>query len=217
MVFADPPYGVSYADKNIFLNAVAPANRIEEEIEGDHQTPAEMGVFWREAFGTLREHLRPGASYYVTGPQGGDLLLLLLALSESGFPLRHMLIWSKNNFVLGRSDYNYQHEPVIYGWVKGSHKFYGGGGESSVWQINKPHSSKLHPTMKPVELMERCVTNSTKTGETVIDPFGGSGSTLIACEMSGRQCRMIEIDPRYVDVIIKRWENLTGKKARKVR
>ena len=124
-----------------------------------------------------------------------------------------MLIWAKNNFVLGRSDYNYQHEPIIYGWVKGSHKFYGKNNEASVWQIDKPHAAKLHPTMKPVELMARAVSNSTVVGETVLDPFGGSGSTLIACEQTGRKCRMMEIDPRYVDVIITRWENLTGKKA----
>ncbi len=106
LLVTDPPYGVSYAAKNEFLNAISRGNRIQEPIAGDHQTPEEMSTFWKEAFSAVRTHARPGADYYVTGPQGGDLLLLLLlALKDSGFPLHHMLIWAKNNHVLGRSDY----------------------------------------------------------------------------------------------------------------
>jgi hypothetical protein len=168
LLLTDPPYGVSYASKNEFLNALDEGNRVQTEIENDHKKPEEMSAFWIATFTTAREHMRPGASYYVTGPQGGDLLLLLLlALKEGGFPLRHMLVWAKNNHVLGRSDYHYKHEPILYGWVEGAHTFYGGHSETSLWPIDKPHKSDLHPTMKPVALFAKAVENSTKSGETV--------------------------------------------------
>jgi len=213
LLVTDPPYGVSYAAKNEFLNAIARGNRIQKPIESDHKTPEQMSEFWRVCFGAIRTFSRPGAGYYVTGPQGGDLLLLLLlALRDSGFPLRHMLIWAKNNHVLGRCDYNYKHEPIIYGWVEGSgHKFFGGGGETSLWEINKPQKSDMHPTTKPVELFARAIKNSTSAGEIVYDPFLGSGTTLIACEQLGRRCRAIEISPGYVAVALQRWADATGK------
>ena len=216
LLLTDPPYGVSYASKNEFLNALDKGNRIQTEIENDHKTPEEMSAFWVAAFTTVREHMRPGASYYVTGPLAGDLPLFLLALKEGGFPLRHMLIWAKNNHVLGRSDYHYKHEPIIYGWVEGAHTFYGGRSETSLWTIDKPHKSDLHPTMKPVALFAKAIENSTKSGETVLDPFLGSGTTLVACEQLGRTCYGMEISPQYCQVIIDRWEKLTGQKAEKV-
>jgi DNA modification methylase len=217
LLLTDPPYGVSYASKNEFLNALDEGNRVQTEIENDHKKPEEMSAFWVATFTTVREHMRPGASYYVTGPQGGDLhLLLLLALKEGGFPLRHMLIWAKNNHVLGRSDYHYKHEPILYGWVEGAHTFYGGHSETSLWPIDKPHKSDLHPTMKPVALFAKAVENSTKSGETVLDPFLGSGTTLVACEQLGRTCYGMEISPQYCQVIIDRWEKLTGQKAEKI-
>jgi DNA modification methylase len=211
LLLTDPPYGVSYASKNEFLNALDKGNRVQTAIENDHKKPEEMSAFWVAAFTTVREHMRPGASYYVTaGPQGGDLLLLLLALKEGGFPLRHMLIWAKNNHVLGRSDYHYKHEPIFYGWVEGAHTFYGGPSETSLWTIDKPHKSELHPTMKPIPLFAKAIVNSTKSGETVLDPFLGSGTTLIACEQLGRTCYGMEISPQYCQVIIDRWEKFTG-------
>jgi DNA modification methylase len=215
MIFADPPYGVSYAAKNEFLNAIGRGNRIQTPIEKDHESPEEMADFWEAAFTTTYASMADGASYYVTGPQGGDLLLLLLqSLRASGLDLRHMLIWAKNNHVLGRADYNYKHEPIIYGWKGGAgHEFYGSPSETSLWEINKPHKSDLHPTMKPVELVERALNNSSKVGDSILDPFGGSGTTLIACERLSRVCRMMEIDPRYCDVIVRRWQEFTGKQA----
>ncbi|WP_395706994.1 DNA modification methylase [Casimicrobium huifangae] len=211
-VFTDPPYGVSYADKNVFLNAIGRPNSVEKEIEHDHQTPEQMSAFWMAAFSCVREFVKPGGAYYVTGPQGGDLLLLLLALRDSGYPLRHMLIWAKNQFVIGRSDYHYQHEPVIYGWVDGAgHHFYGGRGEASLWQIDKPRNSDSHPTMKPVELYERGIGNSTQPGEVVVEPFSGSGTAIVACERLGRCCRAVEISPAYVAVALERWSVATGK------
>jgi len=218
LLITDPPYGVSYASKNEFLNAVSPGNRIQTPIEGDHKSPGEMFDFWLKSFSAVRLFADKGSCYYVTGPQGGDLLLLLTALRDSGFPLRHMLIWAKNVHVLGRSDYNYQHEPIIYGWVEGAgHKFYGEAGETSLWKIAKTHQAKLHPTMKPMELYARAMRNSSKKNEVVCDPFVGSGTMLIVAEELERVGRGTEITPEYCDVTIERWQNLTGKKAKRIK
>jgi DNA modification methylase len=211
LFITDPPYGVSYADKNEFLNSMDKGNRVQTPIKNDHLTPKEVADLWQKTWQAVLPSLGKGACYYVTGPQGGDLLLLLLqSLADNGFPLRHMLIWAKNNFVLGRSDYNYQHEPIIYGWVKGSHKFYGENNETSVWSINKPHASKLHPTMKPVELWARAIKNSSVSGDIVLDTFAGSGTIVIACEELRRKAAAIELDPAYCDVICNRFQGVTG-------
>ena len=132
--------------------------------------------------------------------------------------LKHQLVWNKNNHVLGRCDYNYKHEPMIYGWkIGGTHNFYGGGDfKTSVWDIAKPLQSKLHPTMKPVALVANSMKDTTKEGDIVLDAFGGSGTTLIAAEQLGRKCYMMELDPHYCDVIIARYEKLTGKKVTKI-
>ena len=141
------------------------------------------------------------------------MLQMMLAISEAGWQLKHTIIWNKNSHVLGRCDYNYKHEPLLFGWNK-THEFYGGGQfKTSVWDIPKPMASKLHPTMKPVALVANAILDGTLESMTVLDPFGGSGTTLIACEQTGRCCRMLEIDPHYCDVIIRRWEEFTGEKA----
>jgi len=206
LLLTDPPYGVSYADKNAFLNTISPGNRNQTKIANDHQTPDEMKEFWTEGFGAIFPYLFNDASYYICSPQRGELpLLLLLSLYDIGYPSRHTIIWNKNNHVLGRSDYNYKHEPLLFGW-KEKHIFYGNGNHhDSVWDINKPQSSKEHPTMKPIELMAECVLNSSKKDDIVLDPYLGSGSTLIACEQTDRICYGMEIDPKYVDVIRKRY------------
>jgi DNA modification methylase len=117
---------------------------------------------------------------------------------------------------MGRADYQRQYEPILYGWKEGAdHYWCGARDQGDVWQIKKPHKNDLHPTMKPVELVERAVRNSSKTRDIVLDPFGGSGSTLIACEKSGRRARLIELDPKYVDVICRRWQEFTGKEAKR--
>jgi DNA modification methylase len=212
LLVTDPPYGVSYASKNEFLNAVGRGNCIQTPIENDHMKPEDMSALWIKSFSNVRKSVKAGASYYVTGPQVGDLLLLfLLALKESGFPLRHMLIWAKNNHVLGRSDYHYQHEPIIYGWVDGSHSFYGGHSQTSLWFVDKPHKSDLHPTMKPVALFLKAIENSTKEEDIVLDPFLGSGTTMIACENLGRKCRGVEVDPGYVAVCLERYKTTFNK------
>ena len=215
LLVTDPPYGVSYADKNEFLNAADKGNQNQTPIKNDHLEPDEVAALWVEAFTAAQQSLRPGGVYYITGPQGGDLLLLLLqSIKEAGLILKHMLIWVKNNHVLGRCDYNYKHEPILYGWKEGAgHKFYGDGTDKSVCEIAKPHSSKLHPTMKPVELYLRAIRNSSRRGEVVLDPFAGSGTCVIAAEETGRSCHAIELDPAYCDVIVNRWEEATGKEA----
>jgi DNA modification methylase len=208
LVITDPPYGVGYAKKNAFLNGLDKGNRVQTPIAHDDDRPEEMTLLWRTSFALVRSHLREGASYYITAPQGGDLLLRFqLALQAAGFPLRHMLIWAKNSFVLGRSDYHYQHEPILFGWVDGAHQFYGPPGESSLWNIDRPVASKEHPTMKPVELFARAMRNSSAPGDLVLDPFAGSGTTLVAAEQVRRCASAMEIEPAYTAVIL---ERLTG-------
>ena len=248
LVVTDPPYGVSYNDKNEFLNKIDKGNSIQKAIENDHRTPEQMYEFWKKCFEILIENTKDKMAYYIFGPQGGDLLLLLLrAIVDSGFMLKHTLIWVKNNHVLGRCDYNYKHEPICYGWKpNGTHSFYADFDTSvfedkidvdkmkkeellslvkqmlsdkvpvDVIHENKPLVSGLHPTMKPVKLIARLISNSSRAGDIVVDAFGGSGTTLIACEQMNRKCYMMEYDPKYVDVIIERWEKLTGKKAQKI-
>jgi len=212
LLITDPPYGVAYADKNAFLNAHGRGTRVDAPMTNDHASPEAMGVLWRAAFTAARAVAAPGAAYYVTGPQGGELLVrLLLALREAGFPLHHMLIWAKNTHVLGRADYHYQHEPILYGWVDGAgHRFHGGRSQSSLWMIDKPLASALHPTSKPIELYARALRNSSARGEIVADLFAGSGTALIAAEQLGRRGRAMEIDPAYVAVGLQRYTDATG-------
>ena len=215
MVFTDPPYGVSYTDKNEFLNRIGKPLCVVNPIENDSKSPDEMADFWTKAFNVLAACTKEKMVYYITAPQGGDLLLLLQSIANSPLGLKHMLVWNKNNHVLGRCDYNYKHEPIIYGWKKkGTHTFYGQGKfKTSVWDIPNPRRSDLHPTMKPIELVANCILDGSKKGDMVLDIFGGSGTTIIAAEQTGRRCYMMEIDPHYCDVIISRWEKETGEKA----
>jgi len=213
MIFSDPPYGVSYADKNKFLNAVDKGNINQTPIENDHLTLEQTGKLWADVFSLWSQYLSDYSSYYIASPQGGDLFLMMMMMNEHGFPLRHCIIWNKNNHVLGRSDYNYKHEPILYGWSK-KHKFYGNGQhKSSVWDIPKPLKNDLHPTMKPVALVENCIKNSTQHKMLVADMFLGSGTTIIAAEQTGRYCYGMELSEKYVDVIVNRWQEITGKKA----
>lgn len=215
MVFCDPPYGVSYADKNAMLNSIAPANRIQTEIENDHKTVIEMKEFWKKLFSALHFAASDKASYYLTGPQGGELMMMMMmSIIDAGWQLKHMIIWVKNNHVLGRCDYHYKHEPILYGWKnRETHNFYGSSSEFSVWNIDKPLKSDLHPTMKPVELVSKAIKNSSKDNDIIIDFCNGSGTTIIAAQQTGRKCYAMEISPQYVDVAVKRWQDFTGKAA----
>ena len=216
MVFTDPPYNVNYADKNSFLNEADKGNCIQEDIENDHYSDDnECGEkLWKPAFSNCYENAKDKCSIYVTMPQGGAHMMMMMMIKESGWQVKHELIWVKNNHVLGRVDYYYKHEPILYGWKKG-HKWYGKGKfDKSVWEIDKPLKSDLHPTMKPIELIENALLNSSNKNDLILDLFGGSGSTLIASEKNGRKARLMEIEPKYCDVIRRRytkWAKENGK------
>lgn len=213
MVFTDPPYGVSYASKNEYLNSIAKGNKIQTPIENDHMDLEDTSDFIYQSFCQIKNILADKSSYYITAPQGGDLMMMMMMMQKAGIPLRHCLIWVKNNHVLGRTDYNYKHEPILYGWVD-THKFYGNGKYLfSTWEINKPLKNDLHPTMKPIALVANAIENSTDKNMIVADLFLGSGSTLIACEQTNRTCYGMEIDPKYVDVIRKRYAKFIGKES----
>lgn len=212
LFITDPPYAVSYADKNKFLNEFDKGNRIQSEIQNDHLTLEKAQIIWKKACENVFLVTTKDSSYYWFFASGGGLARVNLSIiNETGWFDNHILIWLKNNHVLGRTDYNYKHEPILYGWKKdGTHKFYGGF-QTSILEFDKPVKSGLHPTMKPVALIERLINNSSQVNEIIIDMFLGSGTTLIACENLNRQCRGIEIAPEYVSVTLQRWQDHTGK------
>lgn len=212
MVFTDPPYGVSY-QKKVESIANQSKSRKLSKILNDDIDPTQL---YKDSFSLLKSIMNESCSFYITSPQGGPQMELMVAMDESGLRARHQLIWVKNApvFSMGRLDYDYKHEPILYGWNK-KHKHRGKGEfKNSIWEISR-EQNKLHPTMKPISLIENALLNSSDENNIVVDIFGGSGSTLIACEKTSRKCFMIEIDPHYCDVIIERWENYSGKKAKK--
>lgn len=215
MVFTDPPYGVAIGDKNAALNEVQRSGRILDNIEGDTLSESELYDMLKAAFINVRENCADDACYFVTSPQGGSLGLMMMMMRDAGLEVRHVLMWEKNTatFSIGRLDYDYQHEPIFYTWTKSHHNYRGGEFRTTVWKYNKPLASRLHPTMKPVELVANAILDGTKPGMVVLDAFGGSGTTIIAAEETGRSARVMEIDPHYCDVIIDRWEEYTGRKA----
>ena len=157
--------------------------------------------------------LNSGAIYICMSSR--ELHNLFQAFCEAGGHWSTYIIWAKSNFTLGHSDYQRQFEPILYGWREGSrHHWCGDRDQGDVWFIDKPCANKEHPTMKPVELVERAIRNSSRKGDLVLDPFGGAGSTLLAAARTGRRSRVVEIDPKYVDVIIRRWEKYSGLHAR---
>lgn len=217
MVFTDPPYNVAVGDKNKVLNQFQPSNRITENIANDKfKTDEEISEkLWLPAFTNMYQNSKDECSIYVTMPQGGTHMMMMMMMHKACWNVKHELIWVKNSptFSMGRLDYDYQHEPILYGWKK-SHNFYGKGKyNKSIWTIDKPKKCDLHPTMKPIELLENALLNSSVKNNIVLDLFGGSGTTLIACEQLGRKARLMELDEHYCDVIIQRWQKLTNKEA----
>ncbi len=205
MVFCDPPYNVNYANtsKDKLRGTYRPI--LNDNLGND------FGSFLQAACSNLLS-VTKGAVYIAMS--SSELDTLQQAFRNAGGKWSTFIIWAKNTFTLGRADYQRQYEPILYGWREGNdHYWCGARDQGDVWFINKPVKNDLHPTMKPVELVERAIRNSSKTRDIVLDPFGGSGSTLIACEKTGRRARLIELDPKYVDVIVKRWELFSGKKA----
>lgn len=213
LLFTDPPYNVNIEQKK---KKILHCNEYNK-IENDNLPAEEFKTFLSDVFKNAYLSLKENASYYVFSCQGGDNEMMMMMMRESGIPCRHQIIWVKDSpvFSMGRLDYDYKHEPILYGWVK-KHNFYRKGDQDkSVWNYPRT-ANKLHPTMKPVELVGNALKNSTKQEDLVLDLFGGSGSTLIACEQLKRKCRMMELDEHYCNVILTRWENLTGKQAQRI-
>lgn len=210
----DPPYGVSYVEKNAAVNGGVVKNAVGKKIENDSLSPEAMHQLWSDIF-AMSGYFTDQASYYIFSPQGGELMMMMMqAIHQSEWMLKHTLIWAKQNFVFGRSDYHYQHEPILYGWKKkGTHHWNGDRKQGSVLQFDKAPRNDLHPTTKPVALIEYIVQNSSKRGDTVFDAFSGSSTTMIACEKLDRVSLAMELDPQYVDVSVARWEKFTGHAA----
>ncbi len=199
MLCTDPPYGVAYANKNAFLNARDKGNHVQIKIQNDDI---------KDYYALFEDFLSviPFSTYNTVYIFMSNFALhnLRIGAEKAGITWGDYLVWVKNNFVLGRKDYKAQHEFIYYGWKK-RHKFYGASGSKTVLEFDKPHQSKLHPTMKPVKLLEKLIIDGSRRGMLVFDPFVGSGSTLIACEKTNRIFAGIELDPAYCDVTRKRW------------
>lgn len=232
LFLTDPPYNVNYTKGSAGT------------IENDNMDAAAFRAFLMDAFKAADGVLKSGGAYYIwhAGLNGNQFRA---AVESVGWELKQILIWNKNHFTLGRQDYQWKHEPCLYGWKPGAGHYFVNERiyatileraedkdlskcsktellnliqamrtmDSTVMDCDKPVRSAEHPTMKPVELIAREIKNSTKPNEIVLDTFGGSGTTLIAAEQLGRQCRIMELDPHYADVIIRRWQNLTGRQA----
>ena len=218
IVFTDPPYGVAIGDKNKMLNRFGKSNRVADNIMNDTLSAKELYDMLLKVFQNVKANMKDRCSCYICSPQGGYLCHMLNMMKDAELEVRHVLIWVKNaaTFSMGRLDYDYQHEPILFIWNKSHKKIMAGEHKTSCWFVDKPRESKLHPTMKPIELVANALLNSSERGDIVLDVFGGSGSTLIASEQLGRSCYMMELDPKYCDVIINRWEKLTGKKSEEV-
>jgi DNA modification methylase len=205
LCFCDPPYNVDYAG-GAGAEKAGKGRRIKNDALGDA-----FGQFLQDACVLINLHTR-GAVYICMS--SSELHTLQAAFKAAGGHWSTFVIWAKDRFTLGRADYQRQYEPILYGWPEGAKRYWcGDRDQGDVWQIARPHKNDLHPTMKPVALVERAIRNSSRRGDLVFDPFGGSGTTLIAAETTGRRAALLELDPRYVDVIVRRWQQFTGKEA----
>ncbi|AXX98652.1 DNA modification methylase [Profundibacter amoris] len=205
LCFCDPPYNVDYAG-GAGAEQAGKGRRIKNDALGDA-----FGQFLYDACLLINTHTN-GAVYICMS--SSELHTLQAAFTKAGGHWSTFVIWAKNRFTLGRSDYQRQYEPILYGWPEGvKRRWCGARDQGDVWNINRPTKNDLHPTMKPVSLVERAIQNSSRKGDLVFDPFGGSGTTLIAAENTGRKAALLELDPKYVDVIVERWQRLTGQAA----
>ena len=203
LYLTDPPYNVNYEGKT----------KDKLTIKNDKQDDETFKLFLTNAFTNAFNVLKLGASFYIWHSDS-EGLVFRKSLIDSGFKLRQTLIWAKNSMVMGRQDYHWQHEPCLYGWKEGSsHSWYSDRKQTTLLNFDRPTASKLHPTMKPVELMSYLIKNSSKQEDVIFDSFLGSGTTIISCEILQRICYGLEFDPIYCDVIIDRWQQFTGKEA----
>ena len=203
LLLTDPPYNVAYEG----------GTEDKLTIQNDNMADEDFRQFLRDVYSAANSVMKPGASFYIwhADTEGYNFRG---AARDIGWQIRECLIWNKNSLVLGRCDYHYKHEPCLYGWAPGAaHNWYGDRKQTTVLDFDKPARNGEHPTMKPVELFAYQMENSSKKGDNVLDLFGSSGTTMIAAEQLGRKSFLMELDPRYVDVIIDRWERLTGEKA----
>jgi len=205
MVFTDPPYNVDYA------------NSAKDKMRGKDRPILNDNLgdgFYDFLLAAMTPMLsRCGGAVYVA-MSSSELDTLQSAFRAAGGKWSTFIIWAKNTFTLGRADYQRQYEPILYGWPEGQNRHWcGDRDQGDVWNIKKPQKNDLHPTMKPVELVERAIRNSSRPGDIVLDPFGGSGTTLIAADKTGRIGWLIELDPKYVDVIVRRWQDWSGQEA----
>ena len=203
MLLTDPPYNVDYVGKT------SEALKIKNDNMSDNQ----FYEFLKKVFENMYSVTKEGASIYVFHADT-EGLNFRKAFKDAGYKLAECLIWKKDCFVIGRQDYQWQHEPILYGWKEGAaYHFINDRTQSTILEFDRPRQSSLHPTMKPIDLVARLLKNSSKENDKILDLFGGSGSTIIAAEQLNRNCYTMELDPKYCDVIVKRWESLTNKEA----
>lgn len=201
MWLTDPPYNVAYEGGTGL------------KIKNDDMKDDEFRQFLRDAYVTAGTVMKPGAVFYIWYADV-ETYNFTGAVKDAGWKMSQILIWKKSSLVMGRKDYHFKHEPCIYGWKEGAaHLWSADRKQTTILEFDKPSKNGEHPTMKPVELFEYQMLNNTKGGDIVLDSFGGSGTTMIAAEKNGRHARLMELDPKYCDVIVKRWEDFTGKKA----
>lgn len=206
LLITDPPYNVAYEGKG----------KEALTIKNDSKETNEFHSFLYEAFSAAINNMKLGSSFYVWYASS-EVVNFHTALEEAGFLVKQELIWNKNSMVLSRQDYHWKHEPCLYGWASGgSHSWYSDRKQTTILNFDRPTVNKEHPTMKPVALFDYQIKNSSKQGDCILDLFGGSGTTLIACEQNEREAYLMELDPRYVDVIIARGEAFTGEVAVKI-
>lgn len=206
LYLSDPPYNVAYEGKT----------KDKLKIKNDSMSSESFKDFLVKAFFAFKENLKAGGSYYIfhADSEGHNFRL---ACIENKLLVKQCLIWNKNVMVMGRQDYHWKHEPILYGWKDGASHFWANDRkQTTILNFDRPSRNQEHPTMKPVEILAYLIKNNTKEEDIVLDTFGGSGSTLITCEQINRICYMAELDPKYADVIIKRWEKYSGQKAVKL-
>ena len=201
LLLTDPPYNVDYEG-------------VAGKIENDNMNETEFYNFLLDAFRNMNEIAKEGCTFY-SFHADTEGLNFRRAFKEAGFKLAQCLVWVKNTFVMGRQDYQWKHEPILYGWKEGSaHYFVDDRSQSTVLEFDKPIRNAEHPTMKPIDLLVYLIKNSSKENDLIVDLFAGSGSSMIAAEETKRICYTMELDPKYCDVVVKRWETLTGQKAK---
>ena len=207
LLLTDPPYNVAYEGKG----------KEALTIQNDSKDGKEFHLFLYDAFCAAKDNLKMGASFYVWYASS-EVVNFHTSLEEAGFLVKQELIWNKNSMVLSRQDYHWKHEPCLYGWASGgSHSWYSDRKQTTILNFDRPTVNKEHPTMKPIALFDYQIQNSSKAGDAVLDLFGGSGTTVMACEQNERCGYLMELDPRYVDVIIRRWEQFTGQEAKLIK